>query len=1531
LLPPSRLVGRDDEIAALEAAFHDALAGRCRAVLIGGPPGVGKTALVDQLRPVVTGGDGWFVAGKFDQYRRDLEADAVHQAGRALGRLLLAEPEDELAEVRERILATVGANAGLLAATTPELAALMAVPPDPGDPLTAQARAQRTAAGLLRAAASRKRPLVVVVDDLQWAGRTALGFVDLVLSEEPIEGLLLAATYRDDEVDGAHPLAEPLSRWRHQSGVQTLRLDNLPPTSLAAMVAEMLHVSLAAAQDLADVLRTHTAGNPYQTVELLEELRRGGQLTATASRWQWDIAAVGAHLGDANAVALPVARAEVLPQPSRAMVEAMACLGGWAEVGLLQTATGEQGVEQALRPALEGGLLVAEPGLQQAVRFRHDRLREAILAALDPSRRRDLHLGMARRLAPVPEFFSVAAEQYLPVTDAVDDPVERRRVVWLLRRAAEQASLIGDHARVNTLLTAALPLIAPGEVAMLTELHTARHAALYSLGRLEEADEEYRTIEQLSPETLGRAKATAVQVRSLTNRNRHAKALRLGIESLRELGTAVPAADSLAAALEHQSDHLYRWLGHTDAADDLARPAIVDPAVIAVSGLINATLVPAYFTQDLSMHAWLSLEALRILIEHGPDRALIAPACQAGASAIVLRGDYLAAYHCRRRLLALGEARGYEPGTSEVRFLFALLSCWAEPIESGVEQARRARDGLIAACDLANAAYTYSQTVFLMLDCEPALASYAAEAEAGLAFLRRTGNEQTAQLLESYRWLIDVLRGERSAVAGEPVPAEGYAANPAALFHAHCARALAAAIFGDPAGLARHTAAAMPLLPAATPLYPIAVARLLRGLALARQARDADGEERAAVLSELGEVTRWLAARATDAADNFAHLVRLLEAERAWALGDAWAAALAFDAARQGAADGRRPWHRALITERAARFHLTHGLEHIGSALLAETRDQYAAWGATAKVAQLDWAYPSLRPGPGTPGPGTGPSANTVQGWSTVTTGTLDLLGILSASQALSSETNVEKLHARVVEVLGALTGATAVHLLLWDEDRQDWLLPVPAGIVQVGAGHETAAPLSVLRYIARTGEPLVVGDATADDRFARDVYLADADRCSLLALPILSRGALRAVLVLENRLLRDAFTATRLDAVKLIAGQLAVSLENAQVYAEFRRIADEQAALRRVATLVAQGVPPTAVFDAVAAEIERLLDADGVTLQRYEPGEEATVVAHQGAIAEIMPPGLRFSHRGGGAAALVRRSGGPARAEHYQDTTGTVSQLARAGGARMSVAAPVMVDGRLWGVAIAYWTRDQAPSAGTEERMAAFAQLLETAIANADSRAELMTSRARIVAAADDARRQIERDLHDGAQQRLVSLGLRLRAAQAALRPDDAARLDPAVAEAAAASDELREIARGIHPAVLADGGLRSALKALARRSTVPVDLDMRLEGRLPERVEVSAYYVVAEALTNAAKHARASAITVTIDADAAGTVLRVAVRDDGAGGAELRRGTGLAGLKDRVEALGGRIVLDSPPGAGTSLRAELPLTSASPDITVR
>ena len=1533
LLPPSRLAGRDDEVAALEAAFSGALAGQCRGVLVAGAPGVGKTALIDQLRPVVTGGDGWFVAGKFDQYRRDLEFDAGYQAFRALGRLLLAEPEGELAKLRDRIMAAVGPNAGLLAAVLPEFAALLGASPEAGDPLTAQARLQRAAAAAVRAVASRKRPVVLFLDDLQWAGGTPLGFVDLVLSEERVDGLLLVAAYRDGDVDAAHPLAAPLARWRDQADVRHLGLGNLPEPGLAAMVAEMLRVDLPAVAGLAAVIEPRTRGNPYETVEVLNALRRDGLLAATAAGWRWDEAAVRAHLGRSGVAGLLAASAAALPEQSRQMLEAMACLGGRAELSLLQAATGEPAgvVDQALAPALEEGLLVAEPGARPAVRFRHDRIREAILGGLEPQRRHALQLAMARRLAAVPELFAVAAEQYLPVVDGVADAAERRQVARLLRRAAGQATLTGDYALVHALLTAALAAVDPGDAATLAAVHTSRHAALHCLGRLEEADEEYRTIERLCPAVLDRADATAVQVRSVTHRTRFAEAVGLGLESLRELGIAVPAADQLAADLDHQFGYWYQWLDHTEAADDLARTDLTDPTLLAASGLISATLHAAYLAGDPATVTWLGVEALRICLEHGPAPALVGPVAYSAFGAVLLRGDYVAGYRAARRILALGEARGYEPGTSQARYLFAVLSGWAEPIENSVQAAQQAREELIAGGELANAGYSYYASVPGTQDCAP-LDRYLAEAEAAVAFVRRTGSEQSAQVLAPYRWLAGVLLGESTAAVGEAVSADKYAGNPLAQFHAHLSYANAAAIFGDPAGLERHTAAAMTLVPVLPGLYPTAVARLLRALALAGQARDADAETRGALLSELDELTRWLAARAADAPGNFLHLLRLLEAERAWASGDFRAAALAFDAARHEAAQRQRPWHRALIAEHAARFYLAHGLDHAGHDLIAEARQEYLAWGAAAKVAQLDWAYP-VQP-PSDPAAVAGEqSGDLPQRRAAVPAGTVDLLGILSASQALSSETSIDRLHARVVQVLGAMTGATSVRLLLWDEDQHGWLLPAPGGgtVPASGPGHARVVPMSALRYVQRTREPLVTGDATSDDRFARDPYFADITCCSLLAVPILSRGALRAVLLLENRLIRAAFTTGRLDAVNLIAAQLTVSLDNAQLYAEYRRIANEQAALRRVATLVAQAAPPELVFASVAEESGRLLAVDFAVLVRYDPPDTLEVTGtwtSTGAPAPT-PVGGRLPLGGHNVTTLVHQTG-RARIDYDDAISGAIGQVAtRDWGLRSSVGVPVSVEGRLWGAIVVALTGGEFLPADAEMRLAGFTELLATAIANAGAQAEVTASRARIVAAADQARRRIERDLHDGAQQRLVTLALKLRAAQAAAPPELRGQLAETVAEATSALDELRETARGIHPAILADGGLRPALKALARRSPLPVDLRVHAEQRLPEPVEVSAYYVVAEALTNAAKHARASAVGV--EAEVAGDRLRVTVRDDGIGGADLARGTGLAGLKDRVEALGGRIFLDSRRGAGTSLQAEFPLTTTNDGVASR
>jgi len=292
------------------------------------------------------------------------------------------------------------------------------------------------------------------------------------------------------------------------------------------------------------------------------------------------------------------------------------------------------------------------------------------------------------------------------------------------------------------------------------------------------------------------------------------------------------------------------------------------------------------------------------------------------------------------------------------------------------------------------------------------------------------------------------------------------------------------------------------------------------------------------------------------------------------------------------------------------------------------------------------------------------------------------------------------------------------------------------------------------------------------------------------------------------------------------------------------------------------------------------------------------------------------------GLTATVLRTGRAARVDDYRDIPGGQPYLAE--GLRSAVAVPVHVHGRLWGM-IAVGSGQGPLPPDTEQRMSEFTELVATAVANAQSRAELMTSRARIVAASDETRRRIERDLHDGAQQRLVALALRLRMAAdpSTERGEPRTEMAAAAAELMGVVDELREISRGIHPAILSKAGLRPALRALGRRSVVPVELDVRVDGRLSESVEVGVYYVVSEMLANAEKHACASVVEVS--AEAADGMLRVRVRDDGVGGADPARGSGLLGLKDRIEALGGTFAVHSPVGRGTTVTCEVPVTAGS------
>jgi signal transduction histidine kinase len=512
------------------------------------------------------------------------------------------------------------------------------------------------------------------------------------------------------------------------------------------------------------------------------------------------------------------------------------------------------------------------------------------------------------------------------------------------------------------------------------------------------------------------------------------------------------------------------------------------------------------------------------------------------------------------------------------------------------------------------------------------------------------------------------------------------------------------------------------------------------------------------------------------------------------------------------------------------------------------------------------------------------------------------------------------ELFAAVTEELGRLLRTDAAAMIRYEGEMVtavgNWTAPGVKADTEVGRQWPVAGE-SLAPRILRSGQSARIDDWRDVPGEIGDYVRTRLGVSSSVGSPIVVEGRVWGNLAVHSTtgpLPRD--TEVRITRFTEL---VATAILNAQARVDVQRLADEQAALRRVATLVARERDPAEVFAAVTEEVGRLLPAENTCMFRYEDDGTATVAASWGELGDRVGIGTRLPVAGTNVTALVQASGQPARLDDYGEASGGVGDHMRELGVQAAVGCPIVVHGRPWGVMVAAQSTPEPLAADTEARVAQFTELIATAIANVQARTDLAASRARIVEAADDERRRVVRDLHDGAQQRLVHSVVTIKLAREALRTDPAGApplIDEALANGEQAVAELRELAHGILPAVLTRGGLRAGVEALATRIALPVELDVRLE-RLPPVVEATAYFVVAEALTNVAKHARADNVSVTVGVE--GDVVLVNVRDDGVGGA--RRGTGLRGLEDRLAAQDGRLRVESEPGSGTLVTATIPL----------
>ena len=1156
------LLGREAPLAELRAALESVGRGGSQAIFITGSSGVGKTALAHELRAATTLAGGLFVEGKCEQFRGQRPLLAPARALRQLCRLLTTESDPLAADLGRTLEAALGPDGALLVELVPEAAALLGrMPAAPaGTPGELEARLRHILVEFLRSVAAPDRPVVLVLDDLQWADQPSLDLVRDLMQAEGLSGLLVIGTFRSG-LDPSHPLERLLAlaaTGRARPQVMTLRA--LSRHDLGRLLAEMLAAEPDELAALTTALHAATGGNPFSTVNLVWLLHQSGCLRSRAVSGAWSCADAVRQIRsvDADITSLAARIVADLPATATEPLAAAACLGSECTLGLLAEATGyaREELRARLWPALIHNVLVTPDATalghataEAPIRFRHDHFQQAAHALGDEAWRTSLRLSLARNLATTAtdeQGRFQAASHYAAAAGLITSPEEMQAARELFLGAARSARQAGGFEEAASFLTLARELLPPDPWTaapaatwdVLRELHVVR----YSLADHAAADRIWEELAAHAPSPAALAEPACIQVMSLSNRTRYDDALDLGTAILARLGITLPR-DDLEERLYEEVNAFAEEVASGGLDRLPQRPAAGSAATSFPAATLMNRMVPAAFFTRPAVANWLAMTAARRFVGGVYDDALLYPLACSCLALAPLRGDYRTGPRASRMALAIGSAgeRGVE--TARVRHVHGLLNIhWFAPLEEAVIEAREAFDTLMRHGELEFACYTFFTSQTAILETASHLAELAAEQRQSLDFALKTGNRHAAGSYDAFRWFVAALADpEDPALVLDPDEGnsqEQLAANPMARAFHHIYAGLAAAILGDEERVVSHAAAAGPLVVYITSFYPVALANVLDSLAAIAAVRS--GTDGQAAHSRLAANQAWLAARAGDAPMNFSHLHDLVAAEALVATGRGSEALAAFERAMRRAAAHRRPWHLALITERAARCYLALDLEQAGRRLLDEARGLYRAWGAGRKVARLEQEFPFLR-GAGGRGQGAGMASD-------------EGATLFTMAQSLAAARSLPALVEQTIVVLKGISAASDV-LVLAREQGDRWSLlggELQGGLLTSQPLEDAVAaglvPLSVLQLGLRLRQSVMADDAVVDAAFAADPHFSGSGVCAVLGVPVFARGEPVAFVVLENRRVRAAFGPGLTAAVELLCGQLAVALENTRL-----------------------------------------------------------------------------------------------------------------------------------------------------------------------------------------------------------------------------------------------------------------------------------------------------------------------------------------------------------------------------------------------
>lgn len=1201
---PERLYDREVEVAQLLSAFERVHAtGARELVLVSGISGVGKSALVHELHKPVARERGAFVTGKFDQYKRDIPYVTLVQALHELVRVLLTGSEEQIAGWRQRLVGALAGNGQLIVDMIPQVELVIGRQPPVAElpPAEAQRRFRATFHRFVGAFTGESHPLVLFLDDLQWADVGSLELLHDLMIHGATRHLLVVGAYRDNEVPPEHPLTRTIEAVRREGGrVSTIELGPLRSEHFAALVRDTLHCSPLAAAPLADLVHDKTGGNPLFALQFLTMLHKERLIAfdERAGAFRWDLAKIRGKGFTNNIVDLMLGELARLPASAREAMQLLACLGTSAELAVLAQVYGrsQRDTDAALAEPVRIGLVLRFEG---TYKFLHDRVQEAAYRSIPEGERAAVHLRVGKLLAShqTPDeladtIFEVVNQlnrgaALLPSQD------ERDWAAELNLAAARRARASAAHASALKYLTLGAALLSPDSwdrrYALTFALALGRAECEYLTGDLPAADERLSALLGRARGLVDIAAVTCARVALYTTMDRSDRSIEACLEYLRRVGVEW-SPHPTDEEVRQEYGRIWHQLGDRTIESLVDLPRTTDPACRATMEVLHWAQSPALFT-DLNLCSLIVGRMANISLEHGNSDASCVAYVFLGMILGSRFGDFHAGYRYGKLGLELLERFGPLRFKARVYVGFGhRISPWTRHTREGLDLLRRAIDAGHEAGDLTYSSYARNCLITRLLAQGEPLTEVQREAESALEFARSVKFGLVIDIITAQERLIRTLRGLTPDLASfnddefDESRFERHLEADPRLAIAACwywIRKLEVRFHaGDFASAVAAAARAQPLLWSSISFFEVAEYHYYHALALAAlhgtTARRHPSPD-PALVAELRQHEVW----ADNCPANFADRAALVAAELARIDGDWDAAARSYERAICAARDNGFIHHEAVAYETAARFYRARGFALIADTYLREAIGCYRRWGADGKARALERIYPQLvERGP----PPT--AAETL----TLRAEQLDLLSLIKVSQTISSEIVLDKLARTLLEVVLEQGGAQRACLVLCHGDELS--LAAEATLDQRGtatsvfehAPKDTSRriPASLVHYVHRTRERVILSDAVADPgRFAGDDYLAQHSPRAILCMPILSRAEVVGILYLENNLVADAFTHELHTALSLLASQAAISLENALLLTKEQAArAAAEAAERRSAFLAEAGELLSASLD---------------------------------------------------------------------------------------------------------------------------------------------------------------------------------------------------------------------------------------------------------------------------------------------------------------------------------------------------------------